>query len=604
MAPQISPFTVVRLVLCLITILIPAEVLLAQTPPADPSSRPDRPSFTWRRVRSAHHVAMGDADERHLRESLADLDAFRAAILQLLPSATFPEPAPAVVLFRDAGDPTYFVRMDGEGKPLTGSRGYYHIAGRQRFIVLQVDPIDRRERALSPLLNYTRETLLLTVPAVPSWLSQGLCELYAAMASDQLAPGHAVGRPLPSRVRALQGATLSPLADLTTPERTSLVVQKNPALYGPQAWAFVHYLMFGRGDDGADRVRRYLELVAAGRSPVDAFAPAFGAPAADMQADFERYVREGAFRGVPLPAPAAGAEASAAPVEAMLESDVEAVQGELALRNLNYPLAQEKLLSALARNPAHQSARLAFASYQLSRSNPGDALALAEPVAAATPTDFRAVSTVGRALYELGRHEAALEALQRAARLEGAHANLWLTISAASAALGREADAAAAMDTVQRMSPGPGWFFTRAQEMWKLGRHEDALRDATVCARAPRCGASQASYAAFLGALSARRLGRAADADALLASVAKAAAADVWTAAVHAFLQGTLPAADFLSKGRHNGEHTEAHAYIGVMASIAGRRDDALTHLRWVRARGARQYTEYGLAMAELKNLE
>ena len=49
---------------------------------------------------------------------------------------------------------------------------------------------------------------------------------------------------------------------------------------------------------------------------------------------------------------------------------------------------------------------------------------------------------------------------------------------------------------------------------------------------------------------------------------------------------------------------TEAHAYIGIKANIDGDLATALPHLQWVKEKGRREYTEYGLALGELDRIE
>jgi hypothetical protein len=77
-----------------------------------------------------------------------------------------------------------------------------------------------------------------------------------------------------------------------------------------------------------------------------------------------------------------------------------------------------------------------------------------------------------------------------------------------------------------------------------------------------------------------------------------------WTASVAEFLGGRLAAERFLDRAKGTGEETEAHGYIGGMASVGGRLDEARRHLEWVRDRGARNYTEYRISIAELRRLD
>jgi hypothetical protein len=53
-----------------------------------------------------------------------------------------------------------------------------------------------------------------------------------------------------------------------------------------------------------------------------------------------------------------------------------------------------------------------------------------------------------------------------------------------------------------------------------------------------------------------------------------------------------------------NGDRTEAHAYIGFAEIQAGRIQEGKTHLQWIKDKGSRNYTEYGLALGELDRLE
>jgi lipoprotein NlpI len=109
---------------------------------------------------------------------------------------------------------------------------------------------------------------------------------------------------------------------------------------------------------------------------------------------------------------------------------------------------------------------------------------------------------------------------------------------------------------------------------------------------------------AFLGAISLWRLDRRAEADALLAEVRPDLAADSWPLVVMDFVQGKLAADRFLSKARDVEQQTEAHAYVGFKLLHEGRRNEALTHLRWVKERGTSAFVEHGMAVAELKRLE
>jgi lipoprotein NlpI len=100
------------------------------------------------------------------------------------------------------------------------------------------------------------------------------------------------------------------------------------------------------------------------------------------------------------------------------------------------------------------------------------------------------------------------------------------------------------------------------------------------------------------------RLGRRADATSILEQIGAAAPLGSWQDLLARFLLEQLPADKLLAKAKTDGERTEAHAYVGAMDAIAGRRDEARMHLRWVIERGLRNYVEYRMAIADLARLE
>jgi len=91
----------------------------------------------------------------------------------------------------------------------------------------------------------------------------------------------------------------------------------------------------------------------------------------------------------------------------------------------------------------------------------------------------------------------------------------------------------------------------------------------------------------------------------LLADIERGAEANSWQAALVGLMRGTMAADALVAKAkRDDGLLTEAHAYIGILASIAGRSDEALQHLEWVKTKGRKDYIEYGFALGELRRLE
>ena len=89
----------------------------------------------------------------------------------------------------------------------------------------------------------------------------------------------------------------------------------------------------------------------------------------------------------------------------------------------------------------------------------------------------------------------------------------------------------------------------------------------------------------------------------ILDEIAANVEAQSWQAAIADYLRGSLPIDRFLKKASPDELLTEAHAYIGIKAHIDGDQATALQHLHWVKEKGRRNYTEYGLALGELDRI-
>src|SRR5262245_33146557 len=99
-------------------LLVLSSTSQAQAPSVSASSSlADGPSRTWKRIATANHAVVGDADERYLRDALEDLESVQTMVRRWMPDAKQQGSTITAVVFRDASDKTFFYRMDGEGKP-------------------------------------------------------------------------------------------------------------------------------------------------------------------------------------------------------------------------------------------------------------------------------------------------------------------------------------------------------------------------------------------------------------------------------------------------------------------------------------------------------
>lgn len=69
-------------------------------------------------------------------------------------------------------------------------------------------------------------------------------------------------------------------------------------------------------------------------------------------------------------------------------------------------------------------------------------------------------------------------------------------------------------------------------------------------------------------------------------------------------LQHEITAPELLAQAGDGDKKTEAQAYIGVDLSLAGKRDEALVYLQWVKDNGNKNFVEYSLALSEIDRIK
>jgi lipoprotein NlpI len=59
-----------------------------------------------------------------------------------------------------------------------------------------------------------------------------------------------------------------------------------------------------------------------------------------------------------------------------------------------------------------------------------------------------------------------------------------------------------------------------------------------------------------------------------------------------------------MNSATDNDRLTEAYAYVGMNLSLLGQSPEALKHFKWIIEKGNRDFTEYSLALSEIRYLE
>jgi tetratricopeptide (TPR) repeat protein len=577
------------------------RAVTTQDADADPLSR------HWRKVTSGDFTAVGDAPEPVLRDVLRELEVFRTALSGLsavLPAPRFRSPTPLIVVFRDESTFEPYRPRDINGRRRSHVGGYYFDDPQGAYIVTAADGRRWGSRAGVVLHEYAHEVFHFTLgPGVPPWLDEGLAELCASVAADagMQAAGRLIGRPIAGHVASLRPRPGPSVTDLLTTDHAALtqMAPDDAALFYAKSWALVHYLLLGRENRGPGDVPAFLAAQGSGRSPVEAFESVF-LDVAEVDAALTSYVLRPVLPGVSVAAPAT--PGTDVPVARMLESEVEQIQGNLLLQVRDLAAAGDRLSRSFARNPESAATRLSLARFRTADLQPEQALDLLTPFFQDRPVGYATQLVLGRAQQRAGRYADALTAFGMATTLATPALEAWYGMSLTALLAGRAAPAADAMSRLQSIDPAPAWYFERARDLWEAGRDDLAVADVQTLLSSELSDINGRAYAAIIGALSAMRLTRPAVADDMLARV-ESTALGRWPSTLLAFLRGRLTARETLDRARGAGQQTEAHAYIGISASIAGRVDEARRHLTWVRDRGLRTYAEHDMSRLELARL-
>ena len=78
----------------------------------------------------------------------------------------------------------------------------------------------------------------------------------------------------------------------------------------------------------------------------------------------------------------------------------------------------------------------------------------------------------------------------------------------------------------------------------------------------------------------------------------------LWPYPIVRQLDGKLSADELFKLSTDNEKMTESRAYLGLYLAASGKRDEGLTHLRWVKESGKKDIPEHAMAVAELEGLK
>lgn len=560
-------------------------------------------SSSWRQITAPGLIVSGNAPSADLKRTLQELARFRAAFAQLIPSATLGSPVPTqVVVLRDQQAFERFQPRDASGNRRSNVGGYFTRRPDSNFIVFGTS--NEAVARLTIFHEYTHYITSRNVrTAVPMWLNEGLAEFYSTFRGDYRGQT-LIGAPPGHRVRLLRESTYVPLREIVSP-RDIAETWRWPtriSMFYAESWALVHYIVVERKNPVAKPLGTYITSLARTGDHDAAFKEAFGTDVEGMDRELRDYVRRVSFKALTFDVQADAHETGTE--LAMLESDVDALEGRLLLEVGATGDAERELTGIVRQHPEHAAAQTALARLRLEQGREDEGIAALQKVVSAEPDNGAAHYYLASALNQAWRHEEASAAFSRAIKLMPGNPAPWLGLNGTALALKRDAQAKVALQNALQLEWSPSYYWTQAFHALRLGRNDVASDSLATFVSLRGTGEDFSVYPMFVHAIAAWRAGRPSEADAALALAEKGDTSEEWTLTVLRFLQGRLDHDEFLRKAGSVGEQTEARTYLGFKLSIAGRADEALSHFRWVAERGAKNYLEYGLVKNELNRLK
>ncbi len=563
-------------------------------------------SKDWKRVRTAHFEAASNAPAEKVGEILVQLEAFHRYLVTDILALKTTSPVPTVVFI--CKDERSFAKLtprraDGSKE---GIAAYFAQSPDMNYIVM---PLERDSTKALRLIyhEYYHYVIRCNNPETPPWMSEGLAEFYSTFEVDPVSGRCNIGRPIDNHILWLRGEKPLPLEQVIPDVEARKVLngkdRRRIALFYAESWALVHYLMISQETKRQPQLKDYLAAIRKGLPAEQAFQTAFHMTFADMQQELKTYIANKNFfmmRYSWTPEELLAAST----VEALTEIEAEYLQEDLRMRMGSDADAEGILRKIVARSPSFIPAKISLAALLVRRGRLTETIEMLRPIAEGDSANFRTHLVLAEAYAKGKLHEDSVREYQRAAAANDRSIAPWLGICLSTLFLGLPAESDAAMERLQALEPRPDWHFIRAYEAFDAGLYAVAAGDARAYIEKGGRGAESSPYMAFLGALCLQRLGQAAESGRLLEEVRPEIARDSWQMKVMDFMQGRTDAEKFLFMAKDTDERTEAHTYIGMTDSIAGRRSRAIDHLRWVKENGSKNFVEYGMALAELKRLE
>ena len=227
-----------------------------------------------------------------------------------------------------------------------------------------------------------------------------------------------------------------PISELLTVDQTSPMYNEGArrSIFYAESWAATHYLLTTR-PNGAAAINTYVNQVAEGRAPVEAFRVAFGATPEEFDKEMRVYLRGLRFLLQRFTFSEKIAVVEPSPGRAMTPGEVEAWLATAQLRVKRVDQAAPRIERAASAEPSAAAGQIALGLLRLERQQVPEALDAFSRAAELAPDDFtiQYVSGLSRLRADPQGSEEhrvqALTTLKRAVALNGTSADAYAALA-------------------------------------------------------------------------------------------------------------------------------------------------------------------------------
>jgi tetratricopeptide (TPR) repeat protein len=220
------------------------------------------------------------------------------------------------------------------------------------------------------------------------------------------------------------------------------------------------------------------------------------------------------------------------------------------------------------------------------------------------PDYVEAYTSRGAVYNSLAQNERAIKDYDEAIRLNPRYAEAYYNRANVYSDSGQPERALKDYDAALGLNPGYAEAYHNRSLVYLTLARSEAATDARSYLDLKGWRDRQSQYMVLVGYFGYQYAQRDAAARKILDEALTNCDTTVWPYPIIRYLRREITAQDLLAAATDNDKKTEARTYIGLDLSLSGQRDEALTHLRWVKDNGNKGFVEYTFVTAELGRLE